>query len=158
DFFVKSGMVFYPPGGSCYDCLAVPRCPLRSASMILRLTPTKQSTHRREAAAVEFALIVPYLLLILFGIIEFSRMWLVIHTLGEVARQGCHDACTMRSGTTATVVTDCQSRASYLLGCTTTALTVNVYVDGTLNNSKDVTTMNTANYSSTSGAYSPGSK
>jgi Flp pilus assembly protein TadG len=42
----------------------------------------------RGAAAVEFAIVLPVLLLILFGIIEFARAWNVKQTLTDAAREG----------------------------------------------------------------------
>jgi Flp pilus assembly protein TadG len=46
----------------------------------------------RGAAAAEFGLILPVLLLILFGIIEFGRMWNVRQTLTDAAREGARVA------------------------------------------------------------------
>jgi Flp pilus assembly protein TadG len=46
----------------------------------------------RGAAAVEFALVLPVLLLILFGIIEFARAWNVRQTLTDAAREGARVA------------------------------------------------------------------
>jgi Flp pilus assembly protein TadG len=46
----------------------------------------------RGAAAVEFALVLPLLLLILFGIIEFGRAWSVKQTLTDAAREGARIA------------------------------------------------------------------
>jgi Flp pilus assembly protein TadG len=40
------------------------------------------------AAAVEFALVLPIILLLLFGIIEFGRAWNVRQTLTDAAREG----------------------------------------------------------------------
>jgi Flp pilus assembly protein TadG len=42
----------------------------------------------RGAAAVEFALVLPVILLILFGTIEFGRAWNVRQTLTDAAREG----------------------------------------------------------------------
>jgi Flp pilus assembly protein TadG len=46
----------------------------------------------RGAAAVEFALVMPILLLLLFGIIEFARAWNVRQTLTDAAREGARIA------------------------------------------------------------------
>jgi Flp pilus assembly protein TadG len=46
----------------------------------------------RGAAAVEFALVMPILLLLLFGIIEFARAWNVRQTLTDAAREGARVA------------------------------------------------------------------
>jgi Flp pilus assembly protein TadG len=44
------------------------------------------------AAAVEFALVLPIILLILFGTIEFGRAWNVRQTLTDAAREGARVA------------------------------------------------------------------
>ena len=49
------------------------------------LGPTRRD---RGAAAVEFALVLPVLLLILFGIIDFGRMLNAQLTVNEAAREG----------------------------------------------------------------------
>jgi Flp pilus assembly protein TadG len=46
----------------------------------------------RGAAAVEFALIMPVLIVMLFGIIEFARMWNAKQTLTDAAREGARIA------------------------------------------------------------------
>lgn len=43
-------------------------------------------------ASVEFALIASVLFLVVFGIIEFSRAFMVVHILTDTARQGCRVA------------------------------------------------------------------
>ncbi|MDQ4501879.1 TadE/TadG family type IV pilus assembly protein [Sinomonas sp. ASV322] len=50
----------------------------------------RKSTRKRErgAIAVEFALVVPLLLLIIVGIVEFSRIYNVQITLNQAAREG----------------------------------------------------------------------
>jgi len=53
-----------------------------------------QPTHRRArgAAVVEFAVVLPLLLVILFGIIEYGWVFLVRQTLTSAAREGCRVA------------------------------------------------------------------
>jgi Flp pilus assembly protein TadG len=46
----------------------------------------------RGAAAVEFALILPVIILLLFGIIEFGRAWNVKQVLTDAAREGARVA------------------------------------------------------------------
>lgn len=46
----------------------------------------------RGAAAVEFALVLPVLLLVIFGIIDFGRMLYAKITLAEAAREGARAA------------------------------------------------------------------
>ena len=49
-------------------------------------------TRRRGAALVEFAIVTPLLLLILFGIIEFGQIFKVRQTAQHAAREGCRIA------------------------------------------------------------------
>ena len=51
--------------------------------------------HRRKEegqAAVEFALVLPLFLLLVFAITEFGRVWMVQHTLTTASRSGCRRA------------------------------------------------------------------
>ena len=62
---------------------------------------------RRGAAIVEFAFVVPILLMFIFGVLEFSRMVYVRHILHNAAREGaryaaCHSAPVTIDGATAT--------------------------------------------------------
>jgi Flp pilus assembly protein TadG len=45
--------------------------------------------NNRGNAVVEFALVVPLLMLILFGITEFGRAWMTVNILAGAAREGC---------------------------------------------------------------------
>jgi Flp pilus assembly protein TadG len=45
-------------------------------------------THRSGQAIVEFALISPILLLIIFGLIDFARGWSAHHAIADAAREG----------------------------------------------------------------------
>jgi Flp pilus assembly protein TadG len=45
-------------------------------------------THRSGQAVVEFALIAPILLLIIFGLVDFARGWSAHHTIADAAREG----------------------------------------------------------------------
>jgi Flp pilus assembly protein TadG len=47
---------------------------------------------RRGQALVEFALIVPMLLLLVMGVVEFGRAWNVYQTLTDAAREGARTA------------------------------------------------------------------
>ena len=68
-------------------------------------------TNRRGAALVEFALILPLLLLFVFGIIEFGSMLLTYQAVGQLAREGARSgalgdsAGTMNSTITTTATT-----------------------------------------------------
>ena len=43
----------------------------------------------RGQAVVEFALVLPILLLLVFGATEFSRAWLTMNVLSAASREGC---------------------------------------------------------------------
>jgi Flp pilus assembly protein TadG len=101
-----------------------------------------RSPRRRGAAAVEMAFVVPVLFAVIFGIIEFSRMWFVVHTLNEVARGACRQAISMQTGTTgqwsSDVKTAAKARAAALLGFDSSRMKVDIYVAGS--NTKDIST------------------
>lgn len=59
----------------------------------------------RGAAMVEFALVVPLLLLLIFGIAEFGRAWNINQTLADAAREGARRA-VVRDGPAAAKVGD----------------------------------------------------
>lgn len=48
----------------------------------------RTATHERGAAAVEFALVLPVLILLVLGVIEFSRVYNVQISLSNAAREG----------------------------------------------------------------------
>ncbi len=53
----------------------------------------RRGAHRaRGAAVVEFAVVLPLLLTILFGIIEYGWIFMVRQTLQQAAREGCRVA------------------------------------------------------------------
>jgi Flp pilus assembly protein TadG len=43
---------------------------------------------RRGQALVEFVLVLPILLLLIFGLIDFARAWSAHHTIADAAREG----------------------------------------------------------------------
>ena len=49
---------------------------------------------QRGSAVVEFAFVLPLLLLLTFGIVEFSRAWLIVNTLNHAAREAVRLAVT----------------------------------------------------------------
>lgn len=55
----------------------------------LRLIRRRNDGRERGAAVVEFAVVLPLLLTILFGIIEFGYVFMVRQTLQHAAREGC---------------------------------------------------------------------
>jgi Flp pilus assembly protein TadG len=57
-----------------------------------------RSTRRRGAAAVEFAFIIPLVIFMIFGMIEFGRGFMVQHIITETARRACRYAVGLNSG------------------------------------------------------------
>jgi Flp pilus assembly protein TadG len=48
----------------------------------------KRTAHRHGQALVEFVLILPLLLLLVFGLIDFARAWSAHHAIADAAREG----------------------------------------------------------------------
>jgi Flp pilus assembly protein TadG len=65
-----------------------PVTPPRPAGGSTDPRPAAAGAHDRGAAAVELALVLPLLLLLLFGIVDFGRMLHAQITLTEAAREG----------------------------------------------------------------------
>ena len=78
--------------------------------------------HRKGAAAVEFALVAPLLFLVLFGIVEIGRLFMVQQMLTNCSREGARRAILESSTETEvkTVVND------YLTGSSVSGATVTV--------------------------------
>jgi Flp pilus assembly protein TadG len=64
----------------------------KAVARSLRACARRRWQDERGAAAVEFALVMPILILMLFGIIEFARAWNVRQTLTDAAREGARVA------------------------------------------------------------------
>lgn len=65
------------------------------------MKPSSSSTRRRSqegAAAVEFALIASILFMVLFGIIEFGRLFSELEVLNSAAREGARAAAVRGTG------------------------------------------------------------
>lgn len=66
----------------------------------------------RGQSVIEFALVLPLLLVVLFGITEFGRAWMTVNILTSAAREGCRLAVVTAPdvpGVTARVTTVCNS-------------------------------------------------
>lgn len=61
-------------------------------SRFLRRARGKGARKARAAAIVEFAVVLPVLLTILFGIIEYGWVFMIRQTLQNAAREGCRVA------------------------------------------------------------------
>ncbi len=59
---------------------------------VMGLKRSGTGTRRRGAALVEFAVVTPVLLAILFGIMEFGQLFRVRQTAQHAAREGCRMA------------------------------------------------------------------
>jgi Flp pilus assembly protein TadG len=72
----------------------------------LRTARRRGSQRARAGAVVEFAVVLPLLLTILFGIIEYGWVFMVRQTLQNAAREGCRLAVLSTSVEPYTNVTD----------------------------------------------------
>ena len=52
----------------------------------------KEKRYDRGQSAVEFALILPVFTILLFGIIEFGRLWMTVNIMSGAAREGARVA------------------------------------------------------------------
>jgi Flp pilus assembly protein TadG len=93
----------------------------------MRRRTARSAPRDRGAAAVEFALLLPMLLLLVFGIIDFGRALNAQITLTQAAREGARvDAVDDPNGvpnTSATVTTRTQAAATGLSGVGVTVTT-----------------------------------
>jgi Flp pilus assembly protein TadG len=71
------------------------------------------SRRRRGQALVEFALIVPLLLLLVLGVVEFSRAWQVYQTITDAARDGARTAVLARPSITMDTVVAASNHIMY---------------------------------------------
>lgn len=62
---------------------------MRRRRLLRRAARRDRSFRARAAAVVEFAVVLPLLLTILFGIIEYGWVFMVRQTLQMAAREGC---------------------------------------------------------------------
>lgn len=65
---------------------------MKKTDWILQDAGDRRSTRARGAAVVEFAVVLPLLLTILFGIIEYGWVFMVRQTLQTAAREGARIA------------------------------------------------------------------
>jgi Flp pilus assembly protein TadG len=83
---------------------------------------------RPGAAAVETALVLPLFFLIVFGVIEFGRAFMVAQLLTNAAREGARAAITAGS-TNAAVVTKVKALVNDYIGVPTSKVNVTVSVN-----------------------------
>jgi Flp pilus assembly protein TadG len=65
---------------------------------------SRWSKRNEGQALVEFALIVPIFLLLVFGVVEFGRAWNVYQTVTDAVREGCRTAVVANASTTINTV------------------------------------------------------
>lgn len=82
------------------------------------------SRRARAAAVVEFAVVLPLLLTILFGIIEYGWVFMVRQTLQTAAREGCRQSVLQTSVSPYTNVTDRVTTVMAPTGLTTYTITM----------------------------------
>ncbi len=98
---------------------------------------------------VEFALVIPIFLLVLFGILEFGRLWETMNVMTGAAREGARIA-----AVTAPDVSRARAAAINLLGgVTLTGLSVTVSGPGGAN---EVTVTVSGTYTPLTNAFVPG--
>jgi Flp pilus assembly pilin Flp len=69
------------------------RVPPMQSSTRLRVFTTRFARRERGAAAVEFALVAPVLLILVFGVIDFGRALYVVNVLTAAMREGRAPGC-----------------------------------------------------------------
>lgn len=99
----------------------------------------KRSTFRRGAVTVETALVLPLVLMFLFGILEYGRYVMMLQVLTNAAREGAHYAVTHTEPITINGVTkgnatsDVQAAVTKALaGQALTGQTIQVYASDSL--------------------------
>ena len=87
---------------------------------------------RRGAAAVEFAIVAPFLLLLLAGIIEFGQSFFIQHSLSTAARHGAR-AAIVDGSTSGQVTQKVQAHCVKNLGLAAGDVAVEIEVNGKAN-------------------------
>jgi Flp pilus assembly protein TadG len=91
---------------------------------------------RRGAAAVEMALVLPLFLLVVFGIVEFGRAFMVEHLLANAARVGARKAI-VNGSTNSEIEQTIMGFCSQSMGVDQDAVTVTVAVESASENDDD---------------------
>ena len=90
---------------------------------------TSLRRRRRGTAAVECAVVMPLLLLLLAGIIEFGQAFRIEHSLSVAARRGVRSAI-VDGAKTAKIEKTVKKQVTQMLGLSIADVTVNVAVNG----------------------------
>ena len=96
--FMRRGQVWgFPIGRACrlrsVDTRSFQKRPDVTSGFINRSAVSAvHRLHRCGVATIEFALVAPFILFIIFGSVEFARMMMVKQALTNAAREGCRHA------------------------------------------------------------------
>ncbi len=94
----------------------------------MRRLGTLNSTHRRGAAAVEMAIVLPIFFMVVMGIVEFGRAMMVGQLVTNAARHGARESC-IDGATNATVTTAVKDFVATTVGVAQSDVTVDIVVD-----------------------------
>lgn len=89
--------------------------------------PSKSSEPRRGVAMVETALVLPIMMMVILGVVEFGRAFMVCQLLTNSAREGGRLA-VLQGTSTADVVTEVQTLVNKTVGVDTADVQVEVTV------------------------------
>lgn len=87
-----------------------------------------QPEHRRGAAAVELAIVLPIFFMVVMGIVEFGRAMMVGQLVTNAARHGAREAA-IDGATNSSVTTTVKSFVSSSVGVAESDVTVDIVVD-----------------------------
>jgi Flp pilus assembly protein TadG len=97
---------------------------------------------RKGAVLVEFGIVLPVFILLILGIIEFGRAYMVLHLLTDAARKACRSAAVKGSSTsTITASTTSLLTSESVSGATLTVKVKEVVADASSANSGDEITV-----------------
>src|SRR5687767_10195268 len=94
----------------------------------LRTILGRRAASRKGSALVEFAVVLPLLVLIILGIIEFGRAMMVLETLTHIAREGARRGAL--SGTSSDEIKEYVTGLIDTAKLPSTDATIGVYVNG----------------------------
>lgn len=101
-----------------------------SRKLLRRVARQRDQSRARAATVVEFAVVLPVLLTILFGIIEYGWVFMVRQTLQNAAREGCRIAVLSTSLEPYTNVTDRVAQVMSPTGLTSFTVSMTHASDG----------------------------
>lgn len=93
----------------------------------LRPFPRSKTAHRSGAAVVEMALVMPIFCMLVLGIVEFGRGFMVCQLLNDAAREGARSAI-LAGSTNAAVTTDAKTFMVDTVKCAAADVTVTITI------------------------------